>query len=270
MKKIILFFFFCQILFSHGHLKAADLSVDSYWSELKNTLTFMRDGSYLQFTTKTNLYGAAVATPALWYSFKEDERISRHQRTKHISNFTQVASDLAPALSFPIIQGIFLTYGIKNDQRHEVEFATQTMATMYLALLESAALSVIDIHQRPDEEKLSKWETQFRGKSSFPSGHVVPYAALAIKTYQFYGPAWAIAPFGLYVATSLQRVRDGKHYMSDVVGSFFLTLFASEGVRKASTYKNNHPLFNAIFDRNVNISYLYYKGSFGPKITLSW
>lgn len=256
--------------FSVSSVYGEELSAKVYWRELKNTFSYMKEGSLQQFTEKNNLYIAAAATPILWYSFKEDKRLSNHAMNKKISKFSQVVSDLSPVLSFPFLHAGFLTYGLKYDSSREVEFAKETMATMYIVLLESAALSVIDIHERPRQETLSKWETQFRGSSSFPSGHVIPFAALTMKTYQFYGPTAAVIPFGLYVATSIQRVRDGKHYVSDVVGSFFLTMFAAEGVRKASGYEYNHPLYKALFERNLNISYLYYKGSIGPKITFDW
>jgi hypothetical protein len=69
-----------------------------------------------------------------------------------------------------------------------VQFGQEYFGAMYLTFIESAALSVINIHERPSAAKLSKIETSLRAKSSFPSGHVIPYATLALKTFQFYGP----------------------------------------------------------------------------------
>lgn len=224
----------------------------------------------MQFTAGNNLYIAAAAAPSLWYSFEEDKRITANARTKKIPKYMQISSDLAPALSFPLIPLAFFTYGSKTDNDRAVQFAKETFATMYLTLVESAALSVINIHERPDSGKLSKWETNFRGKSSFPSGHVVPYATFAIKTFQFYGPVAAIAPTALFLATSIQRVRDGKHYVSDVVGGFFLTAFASEGVRKAANYQGNNVVYRSLFEHNFRIGYAEHAGAIGPRLTFDW
>lgn len=267
--KLSLFIFILVFSFSRK-ISSAELTSASYWDGLKSSMTYFYQGSYLQFTEKNNLYVGAAAVPAIWFAFEEDQRITRHEMTKKIPKYMKITSDLAPLLSFPIIPIAFYSYGIKNDNSHTTQFAKETFATLYLALAESAALSVINIHERPKNDKLSKWETNFRGSSSFPSGHVIPFATLALKTFQFYGSYYAIAPSALFIATSLQRIRDGKHYFSDVVGAFFLTVFASEGVRKAGGYQNNSTAYKSIFERNFIIGYTEHKGTIGPKVTVDW
>lgn len=268
MKRVLIILF--ASLFFNKSLSAADLTAETSWEGLKSSLTFLYQGSYMQFTAKNNLYVAAAAAPSLWYSFEEDKRLTNHARTKKIPKYMQISSDLAPVLSFPLIPIAFFSYGVKTDNDRAVQFAKESFATMYLALLESAAFSAVHIHERPDSGKLSKWETNFRGKSSFPSGHVVPYATFAIKTFQFYGPYYAIIPSALFLATSVQRVRDGKHYLSDVVGGFFLTAFASEGVRKAANYQGNNVVFRTLLNHNVNVGYTAYQGAIGPRLTFDW
>lgn len=268
MKRFLLISL-VSLLFSKN-ISAAELSGEKAWGGLTSSLTYFYQGSYLQFTEKNNLYYAAAAVPSLWYSFEEDKRITNNARTKSIPKYMQISSDLAPALSFPLIPMAFFAYGVKKDDDRAMQFAKESFATMYLALLESAALSTIHIHERPDSGKLSKWETNFRGKSSFPSGHVVPYATFALKTFQFYGPYYAIVPSALFLATSVQRVRDGKHYLSDVVGGFFLTAFASEGVRKAANYSGNNVVYKAVFEHNFRIGYAAYEGAIGPRLTFDW
>ncbi|MBY0414511.1 MAG: phosphatase PAP2 family protein [Bdellovibrionales bacterium] len=267
MKRVLLVF--CLLIFSKNVL-SKEVTAGDYWEGIKSSVTYFYQGSYMQFTAQNNLYWAAAAAPALWYSFEEDKRISNNARTKKIPSYMQLSSDLAPALSFPIIQGIFFHTGVKFDNPKAVQFAKETMATMYLALLESAAISQIDIHGRPDNKKLSKWETNFRGVSSFPSGHVIPYATFALKTFQFYGPYYAAIPTAILLATSIQRVRGGKHYLSDVVGGFFLTAFASEGVRKAANYEGNDVTYKTYMERDFNIGYIEYLGAIGPRLTINW
>lgn len=260
------------IIFSLFSFKSysAELTGQTYLDGLGLGFKYLYQGSYLQFTAKNNAYGAAVAAPALWYSFEEDKRITNHAMTKKVHGYMNFASDITPFLSMPFLTGAFYTYGIKKDNQRAVQFATETFATLYLSLIESSVLSLADIHERPNSDRLSKWETQFRAKSSFPSGHVIPYITLALKTYQFYGPYYAIVPATFFVATAMQRVRDGKHYFSDIVGAVFVTAFASEGVRKAGGYAENHPTFKAIFEHDVQIGYSVYRGAAGPRITFSW
>ena len=269
MKKIFLFLVLTMI--SIMNVSAAELNGSAYWEGLKSGVTYFYQGSYEQFRAKNNLYWAAAAAPSIWYSFEEDKRITDHERTKNIPKYMQIASDLAPALSFPLIPIAFFSYGVKKDNPRDVEFAKETFATMYLALVESAAISVVHIHERPEKSKLSKWETNFRGSSSYPSGHVIPYAALTLKTLQFYGPYYASVPAAVFLVTSIQRVRDGKHYFSDVVGAFFLTAFASEGVRKAAQSQNSSSLaYKLLFDHGLNIGYIQHEGAIGPRIGLNW
>lgn len=270
MKRWLLFFLILAQFVNSSSSFAAELNKESYWSGLKTSFSYLFQGSYLQFQEKNNLYYAAAATPLLWYSFDQDKRISNHARTKRIPKLMELASDLAPVLSFPLISFATYSYGVSHDDQKMIQFAQEYFGAMYLALLESAAISLIDIHQRPSSEGLSKVETSFRGKSSFPSGHVIPYATLAFKTFQFYGPYMAIAPAGLFVLTSMQRVQDGKHYLSDVVGGFFLSAFASEGVRRAGNYSGNHPAYKFIFERNATIGVIEHQGVIGPKFTFDW
>lgn len=269
MKKLLITFLL--IVASIRNLSAEELTGTAYWEGLKSGFSYFYQGSYEQFKAPNNLYWAAAAAPSIWYSFEEDQRITDHERTKNVPKYMQVASDLAPALSFPLIPLAFFTYGIKKDDAKATEFAKETFATMYLALLESAAISLVNIHERPEQSKLSKWETAFRGSSSYPSGHVIPYAALTLKTLQFYGPYYASVPAALFLVTSVQRVRDGKHYFSDVVGAFFLTAFASEGVRKAAQSQSSSSIaYKLIFDHELKIGYIQHEGVIGPRIGLNW
>lgn len=264
------FFFVFIFLFNTNVSYSADLTTKSYIDGLTKGFSYLAYGSFAQFQEKNNLYYAAAAAPMLWYSFEEDKRISRNARRKNVPGFMQITSDLAPVMGLPVISFLTYSYGVKTDNPKLIQFSTEYFGAMYLAFIESAAISLINIHDRPSTANLSKIETGLRGKSSFPSGHVIPYATLAFKTYQFYGPLWAIAPTGLFVLTSMQRVRDGKHYLSDIVGGFFLSAFASEGVRRVGNFQDNHKAYKYLFESNVTVGVIEHRGVIGPKITLDW
>ena len=189
---------------------------------------------------------------ANWYAFEHDDRISLHQRGKKLHKYIDIIGDLGVVTNFPILPLAWWYYAKYTDNNKHRQFAMEYTATLYLALAESGILSYIPIHERPVTTDISFWEEAFRDDSSWPSGHVIPYMALFFKTLQFYGPYWSLIPLALTYFGSLQRIRDGKHWPSDVIGSFFITAFASEGVRAAAKYKNNHPFYKWIFEHETS------------------
>lgn len=235
-------------------------------SDFKQTVSYLLKGSLLQFTQKSNLYYGAGAGVSLWYSFEHDDRLLANAMQKGLPFHVNFTGDAGIALNFPILSAGFYYYGRKSKDNHLIQFTMEYTATMYLTLVETGLLSYVDVHDRPNSYHLSFWEKEFRGDSSFPSGHIVPYAALFFKTLQFYGPYYAAVPLVLTIWSSMQRVREGRHYISDVVGAFFLTAFASEGVRAAAKYKKNHAFYKFIFEHNVRLTVLRYKSAVGPKL----
>jgi hypothetical protein len=266
MKKyfIVLTLFFASL--SHAELIATGNRLEDAHSTFK---LFYR-GAVDQFRAKNNLYYAGAAVAPLWYSFDQDKRLSDLARSKKMNKAVEIVGELGVVVAFPALQwGVYELARNKNNT-HLMQFMMEYTATVYMVLIESALLSVIDIHERPETSETNFWEKAFRGNSSFPSGHMVPYAALAFKTLQFYGPWWSIAPFGLTAMASLQRVQDGKHYTSDVVGSFFLAAFASEGVRLASQYRHNHPFYQWLYEREAQVSFIQHEGVLGPALVFKF
>ena len=234
--------------------------------DLKKGFSLLFKGSTEQFKTKNNAYYLGAAIPSLWYSFENDDRLSIDARSKEIPQYIDIAGDLGVIFSFPVAPLGFYYLGRNNKDNHMMQFSVEFIASMYLALAEASLLSYIPIHDRPVTTNLSKWETGFRGGSSWPSGHIIPFASLFFKTLQFYGPAWSIAPAVLTVLTSVQRVRDGKHHVSDVVGAFFISAFASEGVRQAAGYKKNDPFYKWIFESDARLGLIRKGNAVGPRL----
>lgn len=255
-------------------LCAPVLGAESSWSwkrgksDFKETLDYAWRAFYTQFTLKSNLDWAGLGVPATWYAFEHDERIKGRYGGGEIPNIIDHVGDAGVLLNFPFLSLGLYAGGIAGDNEHKVQFAKEYFAAMYLALLESGALSYVHVHARPSSENVSFWEREFRGKSSWPSGHTVPYATLFFKTLQFYGPKWAALPFALTVLASIQRIKDQKHWLSDVTASFFLCAFASEGVRAVAGYKKNHPFYRRLFERNVRIGLFRSRNAIGPLV--SW
>jgi undecaprenyl-diphosphatase len=74
----------------------------------------------------------------------------------------------------------------------------------------------------------------------------------------------------LFYFASFQRVNERKHYVSDVVGAFFLSAFASEGVRVAHGHKKNHPFYKLIFEHDFKVGLYRHKDAVGPLVYWSF
>tara|TARA_Y100000780_G_scaffold127456_1_gene114749 strand:+ start:72918 stop:73721 length:804 start_codon:yes stop_codon:yes gene_type:complete len=243
-------------------------SSSAFWEDAKESFSLLVKGSYTQFTTKTNLYHAAWGVPATWYAFEHDDRIQSRYGGGDIPNVIDHVGDLGVILNFPVLHSAFYYWGKKTGNNHHVQFAKEYFASMYLALLESGLLSYIHVHERPVVTGQSFWETEFRGESSWPSGHVIPYMTLFFKTLQFYGPKYAVLPLAMSVMASIQRIKDNKHWLSDVTASFVLSAWASEGVRKAAGYDKNHPFYRWVFEHDASLGVMRFHDSLAPRI--SW
>lgn len=241
-----------------------------FTADLLKTTQLILQGSIEQFKTENNLYYAGAAVPSIWYSFNEDKKVFSNAVKRDRPSYMDLAGDLGVILSFPIIPILAYSIGNHQNNRKVVNFSMEYAASLYLSLIETGLLSHIPIHERPNSENLNFWEKTFRGKSSFTSGHIVPFATLFFKTLQFYGPYYALAPLVLTTVASLQRIRQGRHYLSDIVGGFFLSAFASEGVRAAANNKNNHIVYKILFKHQAQIGFIRYKNTYGPRLSFNF
>lgn len=223
-------------------------------------------GGFEQFREPNNLYYLGVGGAVTWWGFEEDDRLSAYYRSKSLPKFFDNVGDAGVFFNFPFAMAGVWYLGKNQGNTRLQQFMIEYGATVYLVLLESLALSFVDIHKRPSTAKLSNWETDFRGDSSWPSGHMAPYSALFFKTLQFYGPWYSLIPLAFTYMSAYQRMQDAKHWPSDMLGTFFLSAFASEGVRKAAGFKDNHPFYKWVFEHDAQLTVVSHRGAIGPRI----
>lgn len=270
IKKTLIVFLLCTTLVHGQDNTAKNAPTGDAWTDTKTTFTWLLKASYMQFTVKNNLYYGIAGAGASWYAFEEDDRIAALTQSKEIKNIVDHIGDAGVVLNFPLLHAGLWYYGKKSGNTHMMQFMMEYASAMYLTLAETGILSYIQIHKRPSGDNVSFWETEFRGDSSWPSGHIVPYSALFFKTLQFYGPAWSTIPLVFTVLSGLQRMQDGKHYLSDIVGAFFLSALASEGVRKVAGYNGNHPFYKRWLEHDVKVGMLRYKRAWGPVVSFNF
>lgn len=246
------------------------------WDDFKGTLNLMWKGSYLQFVQRSNIAYGVLAVGSHIYAFENDKKLFNTFSKKGIDGWQDLIGEGGTFLAFPIIP--FAAYYLSRSKgkyasEKIVRISMEYLATMYIALAESSIISFIHVHDRPSTEGLNVWEKAFRQDSSYPSGHVIAYAAAFFKVMQFYGPYWSLLPAGLTLVAAFHRLQQKRHYFSDVLGGIFLTAFASEGVRAAGNYKDNHPTYKWIFEHEAKVGVLRNPktGSIvGPRFTFSY
>jgi membrane-associated phospholipid phosphatase len=243
----------------------------NFKEDFGDTLEWAWKGSYKQFEGTQNLifFGLAIASTA--YFIENDKRISKKfVRKNKNEKALRAVSDASIFFNTPLLPLTFYAWGRSRLDNKMVQFSKEYFAAQALVLLETAAISMIPVHQRPDQKELSFWEKAFRGQSSFPSGHVVGYSVLAHKSFQFYGPIYSILPSALAIATAFERVHGEKHYISDVIASGFLSFLACEGVRIAAGYEKNHPVYQWIFEHDFSLDYIRKDDASGMQVSFSW
>lgn len=273
MKILLVFLLFIQAGFAEEIEQLPEVEELRYdfKEDFGDSLEWAWKGSYKQFQGTQNLifFGIAIASTA--YFIDNDERISgiivRKNKNEKV---LRAISDASIFFNTPILPLSFYIWGRNRTDNRMVQFSKEYFSAQVLALLETATISLIPVHQRPDQKELSFWEKAFRGQSSFPSGHVIGYSVLAHKSFQFYGPMYSILPSALAIATAYERVHGEKHYISDVIASGFLSFLASEGVRVAAGYKKNHPIYNWIFDHQFSLDYIRKDNIPGMQVSFSW
>ena len=270
LKNLILIGLILSVFGQNTYSKNQEMTGSEDFKALKTSFEYLYMGAVEQFKTKNNLYYLGIGLPTTYYAFEEDKRLSDNQRAKKLRKIYDITGDMGIVFNSPLVAVSSYYLAKSRKDNHLAQFSKEYLAAMYLTLIETGIISYIPGHERPNTEGQSMWETAFRGENSFPSGHIVPYSVLFFKTLQFYGPYWSIIPGVLTYFASMQRVREGRHYVSDVIGSFWLSAFASEGVRQYAKYKKNHPFYKMIFERNLQISYIRYKNKIGPKFSINW
>ncbi len=250
MKRVLLFCC-CLGLLS---LQAQEPGTNT-WQDFKTSLKLIGQASYLQFTQPPSWVLLGTGTATMIPLFHQDDEISQRQRAKGVSDFVDlIGDDLSLLVNLPLVSAVSYWWGRKNGNTKLIRFSMEYFSTLYLALGESALISALPIHDRPNTTNLSHWEKRFRFNSSFPSGHMVGYATLTFKLLQYYGPWAALLPAAATYVTHLNRVRSGRHFASDTVASIFLSALAAEGTRIAfSKQQHLHPFYRLL--THLRLSY---------------
>jgi len=136
----------------------------------------------------------------------------------------------------------YLVGRLTRDER-AIHFATELAATQLIVSIEVILISQIPFHKRPviekgerPEEDQSFLNDALRGRSSFPSGHMVGVASLMFEGWKHYGWTVGLPATLATIFVGWARVQAGEHYVTDVFGTVGLAGIASLAVARARDF----------------------------------
>lgn len=196
-------------------------------NDLRNVSMLTYKSATTQWQDELTLWTIPIGVGATIWAYQKDNYFFK--KNIHVSSFEKSVSDFVPiaTLAIPLTFWSLSKY-FKDEKMYK--YSMEIAATMAVSMAEATLISFYPLHERPSSKDLNPAETLFRASSSFPSGHVMTYFAVALKTYQYYGWKAAITPLIATFITAQERVASKKHYLSDVVGGLFLTYWAHRGV----------------------------------------
>lgn len=190
-----------------------------YNSSKRFSQWFINDpGSFAKDLTPTKLVRAGFIGIGLGSLTNFDEANSSYlQRTYYDSNYLKAVNEfgtfriIAPA-SAVLFGATLLT---NNNKLQDAAF-TSFQAVINTAITVNISKFVF-ARSRPNEfDGAHDFDFFHPGETSFPSGHASTAFALFVPWVAYYPNAFTYSLLAIPITTSIARIADGKHWMSDV------------------------------------------------------
>ena len=199
-------------------------------------------GFIQQFTNMDSLVLiGSTASVTLLLTLREEEMQLAVEDAAILGSVGQKIGDVAGiVLNFGVIPIAAYSLGRALDNDKAVHFAIELAATHSIALVETFIISQIPFHERPvyergemEPEEGNFFNDALRGKSSYPSGHMVGVSALMFESWKWYGWKLGIPSTLATLFLGWARVEEGQHYITDIFGTIALTGIASLAVTRS-------------------------------------
>lgn len=213
--------------------------------------------------TKHLVYAlAGTSAIAISANFDQDWQQSLALGT---SDQNSVYSQISEPFGNPVKMGLLALgtyYASGYLQKEKLQGASSAaLQSMLTAGLAAMTLKLL-LHRERPEEQLNLDPYRFNGPSfssenlSFPSGHSATAFALASSLSAYFQNDWRLS-LPLYLlasATAYQRIRDFKHWPSDVVAGALLGIWIGQKIGTWQREKSSHISFGLSSDRNSSLS----------------
>lgn len=208
------------------------------FGDVGETLSIAWDASYSQLLHKDTLLTLTLGTAATWITDDNDDAwLADLQKNEFLTNgvFDSIGDQAALALAAAPVVTWLIANWTQDEKLHR--YSIETMSAIVLTYAEVEIITnAVPTHERPrnesGDEATSLFDTAFRGKYSFPSGHLIGPFIVTLKTYDYYGWKGAILPATVTGVSTFNRIADGSHYPSDVVAAAALSLSAHLSTRR--------------------------------------
>lgn len=200
--------------------------------------------SYTQLLYSDTLTTLGVGTFATWAADANDDGWLRKLRSReYLTN--DVMSVIGDETALAITALPLVTWWLANHYEDEKlrSYSLESLSGITLVYAETLFIAhVVPTHERPRDEDgdpaTGFFDTAFRGKYSFPSGHLIAPLMLTMKTYDYYGWKAAVIPGTVASVSAFNRIGDGSHYPSDVVAATVLSISAHLSTRRETTARD--------------------------------
>lgn len=135
--------------------------------------------------------------------------------------------------------GAYVIGRVVDDER-AIHFGIELAATQLIVSIETIAVSQIPFHERPavargdrPREEGDLIDDLFRGRSSYPSGHMIGISTLMFKGWEHFGWPVGVPATIATIFVGWARIQAGDHYLTDVVGTLGMAGIASLAVTRS-------------------------------------
>lgn len=222
-----------------------DWEQTTLFGDVGETFGIAWHASYNQLLHVDTLATLSVGAAATWVVEHNDEAwLASLQKHDFLTSgaFDAIGDQAALALAAAPVVTWLVAHWIEDEKLHR--YSIETMSAIVLAYAETLFITqVIPTHGRPRDEGTdpasSFFDTAFRGKYSFPSGHLIGPLVVTLKTWDYYGWKAALVPAGVTGISAFNRIADGSHYPSDIAAAAVLCLSAHLATRRETRERDD-------------------------------
>ncbi len=214
------------------------------FGDLGETLLIAWDASYSQLLHSDTLLTLTLGAAVTWIADDNDDAwLASLQKTEFLTDgvFDSIGDQAALALATAPVVTWLISRWTQDEKLHR--YSIETMSAIALTYAETELITnFIPTHERPRNETgdpaTGFFDTAFRGKYSFPSGHLIGPFIVTLKTYDYYGWKGAIIPAAVTGVSTFNRIADGSHFPSDIAAAAVLSLSAHFATRRETAKRD--------------------------------
>ncbi|HEV8268109.1 MAG TPA: phosphatase PAP2 family protein [Thermoanaerobaculia bacterium] len=178
------------------------------------------------------VFSAGVAATTVFFPYDQEISEKARRDTTPLGEVGTQLEGLGDARSIALLFGFYGAGAIIRDQKAKDVCIDGLVASTLAAGIVTPIVSTVVGRERPTQDMGAFAFHPFEGRS-FPGGHVTQTFAVVSVIASSYDQWWVkVAAYGAGLVSVYERVRRGKHFLSDnVAGAFIGTAIGTSVVR---------------------------------------